>query len=118
MSDFVIDVKSIRERAHKHVEEGAVTGGNKADRKRVIDVLNDALATELVCILRGCSRGDPLYSSPSRFRNAFRPQSQCARQNRQAKAKRICAFTGSGHTQFAGRCHGVVRLPDMQQPDI
>src|ERR1700722_5199701 len=52
MSDFVLDVKNIRERAHKHVEDGAVTGGNKANRKRVIDVLNDALATELVCILR------------------------------------------------------------------
>src|ERR1700684_715801 len=52
MSDFVLDVKAIRERARKHMEDGAVTGGNKANRKRVIDVLNDALATELVCILR------------------------------------------------------------------
>jgi len=52
MGDFVVDVKAIRERAHKHVEDGAVTGGNKTDRKRVIAVLNDALATELVCILR------------------------------------------------------------------
>jgi bacterioferritin len=52
MSDFALDVKAIRERAHKHVEDGAITGGNKTDRKRVIAVLNDALATEIVCILR------------------------------------------------------------------
>jgi bacterioferritin len=52
MSDFVMDVKSIRERARQHMEDGAVTGGNKANRKRVIEVLNEVLATELVCILR------------------------------------------------------------------
>jgi bacterioferritin len=52
MSDFVMDIKNIRERARKHMEDGAVTGGNKADRKRVVEVLNEALATELVCILR------------------------------------------------------------------
>jgi len=52
MSDFVMDVKNIRERARKHMEDGAVTGGNKTDRKRVVEVLNEALATELVCILR------------------------------------------------------------------
>jgi bacterioferritin len=52
MSDFVLDMKDIKERAHKHMEDGAVTGANKSDRKRVIAVLNDVLATELVCVLR------------------------------------------------------------------
>ena len=52
MNDFVMDVRDIRERARKHMEDGAVTGGNKADRKRVIEVLNEVLATELVCVLR------------------------------------------------------------------
>lgn len=52
MSQFVSDVKKIRERARKHMEAGAVTEGYKADRKRVVDVLNEVLATELVCILR------------------------------------------------------------------
>jgi bacterioferritin len=47
-----MDVKSIRERARKHMEDGAVTQGNKADRKRVVEVLNEVLATELVCVLR------------------------------------------------------------------
>jgi bacterioferritin len=34
------------------MEEGAVTGGYKADRKRVVEVLNEVLAAELVCVLR------------------------------------------------------------------
>ena len=52
MGQFVSDVQKIRERARQHMEQGAVTEGYKADRKRVIDVLNQALATELVCTLR------------------------------------------------------------------
>jgi bacterioferritin len=52
MAQFVSDVKKIRERARKHMEAGAVTEGYKADRKRVIEVLNEVLATELVCVLR------------------------------------------------------------------
>lgn len=52
MPQFVSDVKKIRERARKHMEAGAVTGGYKADRERVIQVLNEVLATELVCVLR------------------------------------------------------------------
>jgi len=46
------DVPTIRQRARNHLEQGAVTGGYKADRKKVIKLLNDALATELVCVLR------------------------------------------------------------------
>ena len=52
MADFLTDVKTIRERARKHIEAGAVTEGYKADRKKVLAVLNDVLATELVCVLR------------------------------------------------------------------
>ncbi len=52
MSQFVSDVKKIRERARRRIEAGAVTEGYKADRERVIQVLNDVLATELVCVLR------------------------------------------------------------------
>lgn len=46
------DVKTLRSRARKHVEQGAVTAGYAADRNRVLQLLNDALATELVCVLR------------------------------------------------------------------
>jgi bacterioferritin len=52
MGDLVLDVKAIREHARQHIEQGAVTSGNKTDRKRVVQVLNEALATELLCALR------------------------------------------------------------------
>jgi bacterioferritin len=52
MNEFLTDVNEIRRRARKNIEKGAVTAGYKADVKRVIAVLNEVLATELVCVLR------------------------------------------------------------------
>jgi len=49
---FLTDIKTLRERARKHIEQGAVTEGYTADRETVIKVLNEALATEIVCVLR------------------------------------------------------------------
>jgi|SRR5579884_1063109 len=49
---FLTDVKEIRRRARKHIEEGAVTENYAADRENVIKLLNEALATEIVCVLR------------------------------------------------------------------
>ena len=46
------DVKTLRERARQHVEQGAVTEGYSADREKILRVLNESLATELVCVLR------------------------------------------------------------------
>ena len=49
---FLTDVKTLRERARKHIEQGAVTEGYRGDRGTVIKLLNEALATEIVCVLR------------------------------------------------------------------
>lgn len=49
---FLSDVTELRRRARKHIEEGAVTEGYRADRETVIKLLNEALATEIVCVLR------------------------------------------------------------------
>ena len=49
---FLTDVKTLRERARKHIENGAVTQGYTADRETVVKLLNEALATEIVCVLR------------------------------------------------------------------
>lgn len=46
------DVKTLRESARRHVEEGAVTEHYRADREKVLQLLNEALATEIVCVLR------------------------------------------------------------------
>lgn len=51
-SNFISDVEAIRKRARQHIEEGAVTEGYKGDRGTVIKLLNDALATEIICVLR------------------------------------------------------------------
>src|SRR5882672_3815410 len=52
MSDFLSDVQTIRDRARKNMDKGAVTSSYKADPAQVIKILNDVLATELVCVLR------------------------------------------------------------------
>jgi bacterioferritin len=49
---FVTDIKALRERARKDIEEGAVTSNYGADKETVIKLLNEALATEIVCTLR------------------------------------------------------------------
>ena len=49
---FTADIEAIRQRARQHIENGAVTDAYRGDRETVIKVLNDALATELVCVLR------------------------------------------------------------------
>ena len=46
------DVATLRTQARKHIEEGAVTAGYSADREAVLKLLNEALATEIVCVLR------------------------------------------------------------------
>jgi bacterioferritin len=52
MADFLTDVKTLREQARVEIEKGPVTAAYAADLDRVIDVLNVALATEIVCTLR------------------------------------------------------------------
>jgi len=49
---FLTDIKELRRRARSHMENGAVTEGYRADRDTVLRLLNEALATEIVCVLR------------------------------------------------------------------
>jgi bacterioferritin len=49
---FLTDIQRLRARARQHIEHGAVTPGYRADRETVIRLLNEALATEIVCVLR------------------------------------------------------------------
>ncbi len=49
---FLSDIEELRRRARQHIHDGAVTEGYQADRGKVISVLNQALATEIVCVLR------------------------------------------------------------------
>lgn len=49
---FLKDVQKLRARARQHIEQGAVTPGYEGDRETVLKILNTALATEVVCVLR------------------------------------------------------------------
>ncbi len=49
---FLSDIRTLRERARRHIEDGAVTDTYAADRETVLKLLNEALATEIVCVLR------------------------------------------------------------------
>jgi bacterioferritin len=52
MTEFLTDVQTLRQRAREHIDKGPITDAYGADRERVIDVLNEVVATELVCYLR------------------------------------------------------------------
>ncbi len=50
---FLSDIQTLRDRARRHIEQGAIVEGEyRADARQVCDILNEALATELVCVLR------------------------------------------------------------------
>jgi bacterioferritin len=49
---FLTDIKELRRRARHQILDGAVTEGYRADREQVVKILNEALATEIVCVLR------------------------------------------------------------------
>jgi bacterioferritin len=51
-TEFLSDVKELRRRARQHLDAGAVTPGYAADRDTVLKLLNTALATEIICVLR------------------------------------------------------------------
>jgi bacterioferritin len=52
MNEFALDLGKIREQARVHLDQGPVTEAYGSDLPRVLDVLNEVLATELVCVLR------------------------------------------------------------------
>ncbi|HXV28378.1 MAG TPA: ferritin-like domain-containing protein [bacterium] len=49
---FLTDIKELRRRARQHIEQGAVTQGYQGDQQTIVKLLNEALATEIICVLR------------------------------------------------------------------
>ncbi len=49
---FLSDIKTLRARARQHIDKGVVTSDYKGDRETICKILNEALATEIVCVLR------------------------------------------------------------------
>ena len=83
MAEFLTDMATLRERARAEIEKGPITEAYAADRERVIQVLNEALATEIVCWLRYkrhyfTAKGSPASrpSCPFSGRTGARPASR------------------------------------------
>jgi bacterioferritin len=49
---FLTDVKTLRDRARQHLSRGAVTSSYTGDVSKTIELLQNVLATEIVCVLR------------------------------------------------------------------
>ena len=93
--DFVSDIEAIRKRARQHIEDGAVTENYKGNRETVIRILNDALATEIVCVLR-YKRHYYMASgiNSEAVRNEFLEHSQEEQEHADKIAERITQLDG------------------------
>jgi bacterioferritin len=102
-SKAMASIAEIRERARKHLEQGAVTDEYKADRKQVISVLNELLATELVCVLRYKSHYYNVFGIHSdAVKPEFLQHAQEAQQHADLLAKRIVELNGAPDFNHAG----------------
>jgi bacterioferritin len=111
---MLTDVQTLRKDARRHIEEGAVTQGYSADRDRVLQMLNEALATELVCVLR--YRHDHFVARGLRAKIAadeFLEHAQQEQEHADMLAERIVQLGGEPDFNPAGlaeRSHSEYRL--------
>jgi bacterioferritin len=126
MNTFKADIEEIRRRAIDKMSDGAVTAFYKADREKVIEVLNDVLATETVCTLRYRSHyfmAKGIHSSG--VENEFLEHAKEEQEHADRVAKRITELGGTpnlnpeglGTRSHAEYGHGV-RLEEMIQEDL
>jgi bacterioferritin len=126
MNTFKADIEEIRRRARDKMEDGPVTAQYQADREKVVDVLNEALATEIVCTLRYknhyfMAQGIHSQSVANEFLQHAREEETHA----DAIAKRITELNGNPNFDPAGlgtRSHAEYKecdkLEDMIREDL
>ncbi len=123
---FKSDIENIRRRAREHMEQGAVTDGYRADRETVIEILNEALATELVCVLRykyHYFMANGIYSKP--IAEEFLEHAQEEQQHADLLCERITQLDGKPNLSPEGlqtRSHSEYvegeNLVEMIQEDL
>ena len=126
MNTFKADIEEIRRRALETMEQGAVTASYQADRVKVIEVLNEVLATETVCTLRYRNH----YFMASGIHGAgveseFLQHANEEQQHADRVAKRICELGGTPNLNpegLATRSHAQYgegeTLEDMTREDL
>ena len=120
------DIKTLRTRAREHIEQGAVTPGYAAEREAVVTMLNEALATELVCVLRYKRHyfmASGIHAAP--VAAEFLEHANQEMQHADSIAKRIVELGGEPNFSpdgLAGRSHAEyvegTTLRDMLKEDL
>ena len=126
MNTFRADIEEIRRRALEKMNDGAVTAFYKADREKVIEVLNDVLATETVCTLRYRSHyfmAKGIHASG--VEDEFLEHAKEEQEHADRVAKRITELGGTPNLNpegLATRSHAQygngVQLEDMIREDL
>lgn len=126
MNEFKADLEEIRRRARDKMEEGPITAQYQADRQKVIDVLNEVLATEIVCTLRYKNHyymAQGIHSQA--VANEFLQHAREEEAHADAVAKRITELNGKPNFDPDGlstRSHAeykdVEKLEDMIREDL
>jgi bacterioferritin len=126
MNTFKTDLEAIRRRARENMQDGAVTGAYLADRTQVINVLQEVLATEIVCVLRYKNHyfmASGIHAAP--VAAEFLEHANEEQGHADAVAKRITELGGNPNlnpTGLATRSHAeyreVVTLEEMIKEDL
>jgi bacterioferritin len=126
MNAFKSDLDAIRKRARDNMLDGAVTGAYRADREQVIKVLNEVLATEIVCTLRYKNHyfmAAGIHAKP--IADEFLEHANEEQAHADAVAKRICELGGNPNYDpngLATRSHAEYKegktLDDMIREDL
>ena len=111
---FISDVKSLRDRARRHIEQGAVSETYIGDVARAIEILQAVLATEMVCVLRYTSTPSPPRASRAKASRRNSPSTPRKSRNMRWRGRthqpawRQARFQSrrAGHPLGVGICHG------------
>lgn len=115
-------VQEIRRRAREHLDRGAVTPGYDGDVKEAVRILNEALATELVCTLRYRSHYYMAEGIESEaIKGEFLEHAQEEQEHAHLISERIvqlngvpdwnpASITGRSHAEFGAACGSLVEL--------
>lgn len=118
---FALDVTKIRDAARRHIDQGPVTDSYGADKKRLIEVLNEVVATEVVCFLRYSQHAIAATGiDRAQVAAEFREHAAEEMQHGLRAAERVSQLGGSPDfdpATLAARAHTEYAVPDEKDLD-